>query len=253
MTAETRTIILLALLAAAGLVWVVALALRKPYSPTQWTLYLVNLILTRFVWRTRAPNYFPVPAEGGAVVISNHRSSVDPCFIQLVAKKRLVHWLVAQLYGDNWFLAWLMDQCEVIPVQRRGSDTTPTKKAIRLASEGQLVGMFPEGRINTTDQFMLPVRPGAILVALKARVPILPCYIEGAPYHEIPWRPIFIPARVRLKIGRLIDLSDYYGHEKDHELIAQLTLFCVRQIALLAGRDDFEPQLAGRDWKTWRE
>ena len=34
--------------------------------------------------------------------------------------------------------------------------------AIRLAAEGGLVGMFPEGAINTTDEFMRPVRPGGM-------------------------------------------------------------------------------------------
>ena len=49
--------------------------------------------------------------------------------------------------------------------------------------------MLPEGRINTTDEFMLPVRPGAIVVALKAGAPIVPCYIEGAPYRGNPLEP----------------------------------------------------------------
>ena len=99
---------------------------------------------------------------------------------------------------------------------------------------------------------MLPVRPGAILVALKAHVPILPCYIEGAPYHDVPWRPVLMSARVRLRVGKLIDISDYYGREREDGVIEQLTLESVREIANLAGVEGFEPQLAGRDWKTWK-
>jgi 1-acyl-sn-glycerol-3-phosphate acyltransferase len=225
---------------------------RKPFTPSQWLLYYVNLLVVRVLWRVELPKTLPLTPDQGALIICNHRSSIDPCIIQVVAGHRVVHWMVAQLYGQRSIIGWMMKTCEIIPVQRRGSDVSPTKVAIRLAAAGELVGMLPEGTINTTDEFMLPVRPGAVLVALKARVPILPCYIEGSPYHEVSWKPLFIRARVRLRVGKLLDLSDYFGREGEDGVLTQLTLDCVREIAKLAGRDDFQPRIAGRDWKTWQ-
>jgi 1-acyl-sn-glycerol-3-phosphate acyltransferase len=108
---------------------------------------------------------------------------------------------------------------------------------------------LPEGRINTTDELMLPVRPGAIVVALKAGAPIVPCYIEGAPYRGTPWSPFLMRARARVRYGQPIDLSPYYGREKDGELVRNLLVQCVKAIADLAGQPDFEPRLAGRQWK----
>jgi 1-acyl-sn-glycerol-3-phosphate acyltransferase len=89
-------------------------------------------------------------------------------------------------------------------------------------------------------------------VALKAQVPIVPCYIEGAPYHDVAWRPALMRARVRMKVGSPLDLSEFYGREREEGVLAQLTLRCVAEIAKLAQRDDFQPQLAGRGWKTWQ-
>ena len=109
--------------------------------------------------------------------------------------------------------------------------------------------MLPEGRINTTEEFMNPVRPGAILVALKAHAPIIPCYIDGAPYGGKPWRPFVMRARARVRYGQPIDLSPYYGREKDSDLVRQLLVQCVKAIAELAGRTDYEPQIAGRRWR----
>ncbi|MHB8968861.1 MAG: lysophospholipid acyltransferase family protein, partial [Pirellulaceae bacterium] len=138
---------------------------------------------------------------------------------------------------------------EAIPVNRGGIDTASTKAAIRIVSAGGMVGMLPEGRINTTEEFMCPVRPGAVLVALKAQSPIVPCYIEGAPYRGTPWSPLLMRARASVRYGQPIDLSPYYGREKDSELIKQLLVQCVSAIAELAGRTDFVPQVAGRNWK----
>ena len=113
--------------------------------------------------------------------------------------------------------------------------------------------MLPEGRINKTDEFMLPVRPGAVLVALRARVPILPCYIEGAPYAGTAWSPFLMPARVRVVIGQRVDLSEYYDRASEDGVVQRLALRIAREIALLAGREDFEPKLAGRRWRTAEE
>ena len=109
--------------------------------------------------------------------------------------------------------------------------------------------MFPEGRINRTDQLLLPVRPGAAYVALRARVLVVPCYISGAPYRGKPWSPLLIPARVHVVVGDPIDLSPYYGRENDQELVSQLTLNMMTAVARLGGNQEYQPHLASRRWK----
>jgi len=56
-------------------------------------------------------------------------------------------------------------------------------------------------------------------------------------------------ARTRVRYGKPIDLSPYYGQERDEQTVRTLLIQCVRAIAQLAGRDDFVPELAGRRWK----
>ena len=175
--------------------------------------YFVALLLTRVLWRTQVPP-FPLPLGQGAVIVCNHRTSVDPFFIQIVVN-RYVRWMVAREYCEHPAFGWFLRATHAIPTNRRGNDTAATKLAIRSASHGELIGMFPEGHINHTEEFMLPGRPGAILVALKARVPILPCYIEGAPYAGSVISPFLMTARVQVRFGELLDLSAYYGREQE--------------------------------------
>jgi 1-acyl-sn-glycerol-3-phosphate acyltransferase len=219
------------------------------------------------LWRTRIENPFPIQEEGNGVIICNHRSSVDPFFIQ-VSVRRVVHWMVAREYCEQPITGIFLRVAQVIPVNRGGIDTASTKAAIRFVSEGGMVGMLPEGRINRTEQeggmvgmlpegrinrteqFMRPVRPGAIIIALKGRAPIIPCYIEGAPFTGRLWSPFLRRARVRVRYGQPIDLSPYYGREKDGEVVRQLLVRCVSAIADLAGQSDFEPEVAGRKWMS---
>ncbi|MBC8876641.1 MAG: 1-acyl-sn-glycerol-3-phosphate acyltransferase [Planctomycetes bacterium] len=224
---------------------------KTPFDPFRAFWYLVTILLARILWRAKVPP-MPVPPGQGAVVVSNHRGSVDPFFIAL-GTNRHIHWMVAREYCRHPAFGWFLRLCEVIPVNRGGIDTASTKRAIRLASEGGLVGVFPEGRINMTDKFMLPGRPGAILVALKARVPIVPCFIQGSPYDRTPWSPFLMRAKVIVRFGEPIDLSPYYDRERDAGLVGQLMLEAIKAIAGLAGREDFEPSLAGRRWKPTEE
>ena len=137
---------------------------------------------------------------GGAVLIANHRCSVDPFFVQLVGGRR-VHWMVAGEYFKHFLFGPILRAFQAIPTNRGGVDTASTKRAIALAKSGRFVGMFPEGRINRTASPLLTIRPGAAIVALRANVPLVPIWIEGAPAGWAVYSALFIPARVRIRVG----------------------------------------------------
>jgi 1-acyl-sn-glycerol-3-phosphate acyltransferase len=225
---------------------------RSPMSPFQWLLWAGAYLLCKFLWQTRWLNELPIRHDQGAIIVCNHKSSIDPFFIQ-TATRRKTHWMVAREFCEHPALSWFLSACEVIPVSRAGIDTAGTKAAIRLAASGEIVGMLPEGRINMTEQFMLPARPGAALVALKANVPIVPCYIRGSPFRRHTWSPLLMPARVEVRFGRPIEMAEFHGREDEHEAIQEITRRALKAIAELAGRSDFEPQFAGRHWKPTQQ
>ena len=238
-----------AALLAAVLAWVFVRYKRTGLSPGQYALYWVNYVLTRLLWRAKISGPLPVTKGQGAVIICNHTSSVDTCVIQLAAGPRVVHWMVAKEYFANPVFGYLLRLVQCIPVSRAGIDTAATKLAIRYAQQGHLVGLFPEGRINTTDNLLLPGRPGAAMIALKARVPVIPCYLEGVPYGGTVTSSLSMPADARFVVGEPIDLSPYFDRRKEEGVLQELTKRFLSEIAALAGRTDYVPELAGRKWK----
>jgi 1-acyl-sn-glycerol-3-phosphate acyltransferase len=217
------------------------------FAPVQRFFFGLNKLYNRVVWRTQVNRPLPVAPNQGAIIIANHRSGCDPMFIQWIAP-RVTHWMVAREYCERWPLSWFFRKVEAIPANRGGVDTKAIKQAIRYAREGGLVGMLPEGRINDTDAFLLPARPGAALVALKARVPVIPVYIAGAPYNGWVIGPLFMPSHVKVTIGDPIDISEFYGREREPGVTRELTKRFMREIARLGGKPDFEPEIAGRLW-----
>jgi 1-acyl-sn-glycerol-3-phosphate acyltransferase len=236
------------LLLAAPFVWLAVALHRSRLNAVQCLLWAGAYLLCKFWWRARWVNRFPLADNQGGVIVCNHRSSVDPFFIQ-TATGRKIHWLVAREYCEHPAFRWFLSACEVIPVNRGGIDTAATKGAIRMAASGEIVGMLPEGRINMGQEFMLPARPGAALVALKARVPLVPCYISGAPYRRYPWSPLLMPAHVEVRFGEPILLDEYDARGQEDGIEREITRRAIKAIAELAGQPAFEPQIAGRQWK----
>lgn len=225
--------------------WRVARSTR--YTLKQLPLYALNYLLTRILWRVHVRGRLELPPGQGAVIVCNHIGPIDPGIIALLAP-RTVHWMVAREYVENrGIMGWGLRTLEVISTNRGGIDTTSTRAAIRLAKQGEWVGMFPEGRINTTDKLLLPGRLGAALVAIKSGVPIVPCYLVGAPNDGTPMGFFFIATKATLTVGPPIWPTQYPPGD-DKESLACLTRRIMREIARLAGNPDWTPELAGRGW-----
>lgn len=251
----------LGVLFAFGLFYLLGLIRRSPYTMWENVLYTPTYLWGRLLWRVRFCNDPPAEMTGGAVLVANHKSSVDPFFVQLSAGRR-VHWMVAKEYCENPIFGPLLRALQAIPTNRSGMDTGATKLAIRLAKEGRLVGMFPEGRLNHSKNPLVSIRTGAALVAARAGVPIIPIFILGSPYRREVWSPLSMPACVKITFGTPIDPISF-AHENAKRSIANLDLqpnecdgdLAVaermmlgwgKQIVTMAGRPDWPVEIAGR-------
>jgi 1-acyl-sn-glycerol-3-phosphate acyltransferase len=239
---------LLSLIGLGLLTWAIVRMCRSPFTRAQTVLYALLYVMVRILWRAQIVGRVLIPRGQGAVVICNHLGPLDSFSIALTAN-RLVHWMVAREYCEHPAFGWFLRICGAIPVGRGGIDTAATKVAIRYAQEGKLVGLFPEGRINTSEELLAPGRPGVALIALRACVPVVPCYITGSPYDGTVWHSLFMAAKIRLKVGRPMDLSQYYGRDNEREVLEDLTRRFLVEIAKLAGCPEFQPKLAGRFYK----
>ncbi len=229
-------------LAAALLGRVLWMVRRSPFSPAQSLFYALNYILVRCLWRTRIIGAPAVPPDRGAIFVCNHRCPLDPAFIAL-SVPRVIHWMVAREYYEYPPFRPVLQLCGAIPVRREAVDLAATKAAVAVLRQGGLVGILPEGRINDTAELLLPGQLGAAWLALRTGVPIVPCYIQGAPYDGTTLGCLLTPAKVTLRIGQPIDVSPYLARRGDREVLEELTRRLLCAIAELAGRPDYQPQI----------
>jgi 1-acyl-sn-glycerol-3-phosphate acyltransferase len=81
-----------------------------------------------------------------------------------------------------WPLTLVLNRVGAFPVRRGQRDAEAIATAVRLAQEGNVVVMFPEGTRRTkglVKRFEARPRSGAARIALEAGVPLVPMAVKG--------------------------------------------------------------------------
>jgi 1-acyl-sn-glycerol-3-phosphate acyltransferase len=161
------------------------------------------LLLARPMFRFRIEGAENVPASGAAVVVSPHRSWLDPPCVG-AACRRPVRFLIADTVYHTWFATWFYRGMRSIPVARDGrASTASLREALRTLRDGGVVGVFPEGRVIGAHETGR-VHPGAAVLSVRTGAPVIAVGIQGSdrawPHH----RRFPGPAPVRVWIEKPI-------------------------------------------------
>ncbi|MGC4043708.1 MAG: lysophospholipid acyltransferase family protein [Armatimonas sp.] len=152
-----------------------------------------------------------VPQPGGVLLCPNHVCDADPA-VMFVAMPRTAHYMAKAELFDIKFLGKLIRICNAFPIKRDSADRSALRHAEELLKAGEAVVVFPEGGGNF-ENTLQPLQPGALLIALRARVPVVPVALKNT-YYMLPYgetRPRRSPIPAEVIFGEPLDISDLYG------------------------------------------
>ena len=167
----------------------------------------------RFVVRLLAPRFRVsgrknLPYRGGVILAPSHRSDFDPPVLGAASLRR-VAWLAKRELWQYGWLARVLDFVGSFPVDPASPDRAALKRAREVLDQGEALVVFPEGKISPSGE-LLPLLPGVILMAMQARVPVVPVGLIGSngiiPYGSTIPRPTL--KRVRVHFGPPISFED---------------------------------------------
>ena len=156
------------------------------------------------LFRLRASGVENVPSSGGCVLACNHLSNFDPwpLGMPLWPDRWLRFMAKSELYW--WPQRLVLDAAGAFKVRRGIGDTEAIATAVRLAREGNVVVMFPEGtrrKKGLVKKHRARARSGAARIALEAGVPLVPAAVAGTD-HLLGLGPL------RVAFGAPIELGD---------------------------------------------
>jgi 1-acyl-sn-glycerol-3-phosphate acyltransferase len=124
-----------------------------------------------------------MPASGGVVLAMNHFSWLDPPTFGSACPRTVRFMAKVELHGIK-VMGPLIRAFGTFAVRRGESDREAVRLMRQCVQEGDVLGLFAEG---TRQRSGVPgeVKPGAAMVALQERAPIVPAAIHGSQF----WKP----------------------------------------------------------------
>ena len=122
-----------------------------------------------------------IPASGQYLLVSNHRSIIDPPIIEMALEHTDIYglWIAKkELYNSPFFGMFVRHGGSILldrEQDQMGGFFAEIKAEVKA---GNSIFIFPEGTRNKSDAPLSEFKGGSRIIALKNRLPILPVYIK---------------------------------------------------------------------------
>lgn len=119
-----------------------------------------------------------IPKSGSVILAGNHTNNLDAA-IMLAGPTRVVHMLAKKELFKSKISNAFFRSMGCIPVDRKIHDENAKSEAIEVLKNNEVIGIFPEGTVNRTNDIILPFKYGAVSFAKKTGAYIVPFTITG--------------------------------------------------------------------------
>lgn len=163
---------------------------------------VIGFVVTTFIrlyTRMRIEGREHIPATGAFVLAPVHRSYVDTPIAACVTSRRL-RFMGKDSVWKSRPAGWLASALGSFPVTRGTADREALKRAIAVLDAGEPLVLFPEGE-RKSGPVVQPLFDGAVYVAAKAGVPIVPVGIGGSERVMPKGARFIFPRKVHVIVG----------------------------------------------------
>jgi 1-acyl-sn-glycerol-3-phosphate acyltransferase len=165
------------------------------------------------LWRPEVTGLEHIPAEGGAILASNHLSIVDSIFLPLMVSRPVTFAAKAEYFTgtrlvDKLTAAYLRATNQ-LSTDRAGARAAQDMldAALERVTGGALFGIYPEGT-RSPDGRLYRGRTGIGWLALNSGVPVIPVAMIGTDRVLPPGHTVPKLRKIRVRIGEPLTFAD---------------------------------------------
>lgn len=179
-------------------------------------------LLVLIVYRPKIVGLENIKEGKGALICPNHVHALDSAVIVLT-NKRKINILAKEELFKNGFVRWLADIFGIYPVKPGSRSMESIKISLRLLKNNELLMIFPEGTRKGMAKGV-KAKDGAVKLAIKAGVPIIPVGIQG---------DFKFFKKVKVNIGKPIYYDISKEKSNDKEILDNLTEELMQEVVKL--------------------
>lgn len=118
-----------------------------------------------------------IPTDVNFILAGNHTSYLDPLLL-MSSTNKTIHFLAKDSLVKG-IKGLLFRSMGIIPVNRKIHDKNALKTAEEELLNKKVIGIFPEGTINRTEEVTIPFKIGAVKMAQDTDTLLVPFTITG--------------------------------------------------------------------------
>ncbi|MGP3921613.1 MULTISPECIES: lysophospholipid acyltransferase family protein [unclassified Streptomyces] len=185
-----------------------------------------------------------VPADGPAILASNHLSFSDSFFLPAVLDRKVTFIAKSEYFTSpgvkGKLTAAFFKGVGQLPVDRsgaRGAGEAAIKSGVAVLESGELFGIYPEGT-RSPDGRLYRGKPGGLArVALASGAPVIPVAMIDTEKVQPPGKVVPKMVRPGIRIGKPLDFSRYKGMDHDRFILRSVTDEVMYEIMKLSGQE----------------
>ena len=133
-----------------------------------------------------------LPRRGPYIIAANHHNYLDGVVLGLAVPEPIAFIVMPRVYRATPLHRPFHDRIGSIPINLERPDVGGLRRALSALERGAIIGIFPEGPFSVRGRLEHGL-PGVGLLALRARVPVVPAAIQGT-YEALARPPLLPPA-----------------------------------------------------------
>ncbi|WP_228150919.1 lysophospholipid acyltransferase family protein [Malaciobacter marinus] len=179
-------------------------------------------LLSKLNIKVQIENKDKIPTQGQYLLISNHRSIIDPLIIEQTLKDSDIkgYWVAKkELYNSSFFGTFTRNAGTILLDRESNNMSSFFKKTKEVVKNNQSIFIFPEGTRNKENTPISSFKEGSRIIALKNRLDILPVFIKSNANNILKEA---IEKRtenliIEIKIGNIISYKDKTSLEENYK------------------------------------
>lgn len=146
--------------------------------------------------------------KGPAIVLASHTAAIDPAFVALACKPRRLTFIVSEHFITKPLLRFALTKIgHVITKKMFCPDASTIFNILRAKKEGNIIAIFPEGRLNSAPHSH-PVTQGTPELCKKLGVDVFVVTANGASMVYPKWAKTLRKGKVEISAKKLFSADE---------------------------------------------
>ncbi|MDT0170098.1 lysophospholipid acyltransferase family protein [Pseudarthrobacter sp. BRE9] len=183
-----------------------------------------------------------IPAQGAAIIASNHLSFSDSIFMPLMVRRPVVFLAKSEYFTGTGIkgrlTAAFFRLTNQLPMDRSGgaASAASLNAGMEVLSGGGLLGIYPEGT-RSPDGRLYRGKVGVARLALQAGVPVIPVAMIGTDKVQPIGKRLPNIRRIGMIFGEPLDFSQYREQAEDRTVQRKVTDEIMSNLLKLSGQE----------------